>query len=104
MALHQSKLVVGAPDSNDKTGTAHIFVDDGSASSWTEQIVLAAPEEIPGAYFGWSVAIHQDTVVVGVPYTRRGRLAIEYTGGAYIYVWNEVSTAWLEASQADFFV
>ncbi|KAL7554555.1 hypothetical protein ACHAWF_018058, partial [Thalassiosira exigua] len=45
------------------SGSAHVFVWDWSA--WTHQAKLLAPDGDPYDYFGVSVGIHNDTVIVG---------------------------------------
>ena len=58
--------IVGAPrkdDAGNNSGAAYIFTRQGTA--WVEQAKLVAPDARPGDYFGVSVAIDEDTVLVG---------------------------------------
>ncbi|CAB1062259.1 Unclassified head protein [Olavius sp. associated proteobacterium Delta 1] len=63
VAIDGDYAVVGAVADDDYTGAAYIFkrVD----SNWIEQAILTADDRYEGDYFGCSVAIDQDYVVVG---------------------------------------
>ena len=59
-------VIIGASnddDAGDKSGSAYIFVRDGS--SWTEQVKLTASDAAAEDYFGSSVSISGDTIIVG---------------------------------------
>ena len=62
-------VVVGAPyddvGANADQGSAYVFVRSGAA--WSQQQKLTASDGAAGDYFGYSVAISGDTVVVGAP-------------------------------------
>ncbi|EJK48110.1 hypothetical protein THAOC_33124, partial [Thalassiosira oceanica] len=65
-AIYGDTIVVGAhldDDNGDNSGSAHVFVRSGEV--WTHQAKLLAPDGAPRDYFGWSVAIYGDTIVVG---------------------------------------
>ncbi|EJK45826.1 hypothetical protein THAOC_35539, partial [Thalassiosira oceanica] len=65
-AIYGDTIVVGADGGNDNghnSGSAHVFVRSGK--EWTHQVKLLAPDGATGDYFGESVAIHGDTIVVG---------------------------------------
>ncbi|EJK50951.1 hypothetical protein THAOC_29931, partial [Thalassiosira oceanica] len=70
VALYEDTIVVGASiDSNDnrwQSGSAHVFVRSGE--EWTHQAKLLAPDGAAGDYFGDSVAIYKDTIVVSSPF------------------------------------
>ena len=63
-------VVVGIPGEgigdSDDVGTAHIFTR--SDGVWTSQQELEASDKEEYDYFGWSVAIDSDTVIVGALY------------------------------------
>ncbi len=69
--------VVGAPFAD----SAYVFQYDESTSAWSEDPVveLTAPVPAGPGQFGWSVAIHGDTVVVGALDLR------SYIGSAYVF-------------------
>ena len=56
--------VVGAPGAGAQgKGQAYIFAWDGT--SWNEQALLTASDGSPSGEFGYAVAIHADTAIVG---------------------------------------
>ncbi|EJK46385.1 hypothetical protein THAOC_34947 [Thalassiosira oceanica] len=66
VTIYGDTVVVGAPLDNDNgfdSGSAHVFVRSGE--EWTHQAKLLAPGGAAGDYFGLSVTIYGDTVVVG---------------------------------------
>lgn len=80
VAISGDTVVVGSPvddiATNPDQGSASVFVR--SAGIWTEQAVLTASDGQASAYFGWSVAISGNTLVVGAPTV--------YPGSAYVFV------------------
>ena len=62
VALDGDTLVVGAYGDNDK-GSVYVFVRSGS--TWSQQQKLVANDGAAGDYFGYSVALDGDTLVVG---------------------------------------
>ena len=79
-------VVVGAAwngDGGDKSGSAYIFSrnKDGS-DQWGQVKKLTASDEAVGDWFGFSVAISGDTVVVGAP---QNNDAGYHSGSAYLY-------------------
>ena len=66
VAINNSTVIVGADDDDDNgsnSGSAYIFRFDGS--NWVEETKLLASDGSYSDYFGDSVAIDSDTVVVG---------------------------------------
>src|SRR5262249_10099881 len=67
VAIDGNRVVVGSPGNSDfddfRLGTAYIFVRDGTM--WTQQPKLTARNGEIFHFFGVSVAIDGDTVVVG---------------------------------------
>jgi len=66
VAIYGDSIVIGASDDNDGTGSAYIFSYDGN--SWMEQHKLIANDGAANYRFGWTVAMHGKSVVVGAPY------------------------------------
>ncbi|EJK60511.1 hypothetical protein THAOC_19115, partial [Thalassiosira oceanica] len=65
-AIYENAIVVGAPwdyNNGDESGSAYVFVRSGE--KWTHQAKLLAPDGAAGDNFGKSVAIYEDTMVVG---------------------------------------
>ena len=67
-------LVVGAPISDD-TGTVYEFTRTGSV--WSQHAALKASNARAGDFFGSSVAISGDTVVVGARFEDSGAQGID---------------------------
>ena len=81
MAISGDTVVAGAPyDSN--SGSAYIFrMTDGGASS-VEVAKLTASDAAANDFFGHSVAIDGNTIVIGAPYNDD---AGSYSGSAYVF-------------------
>ncbi len=79
----------GDDDGGDRAGAAYIFRDDGTG--WAEQAKLTASDGVLKDFFGSSVSISGDTVVVGSFFSDA---PAEHSGSAYVYqrtgnTWNE---------------
>jgi uncharacterized delta-60 repeat protein len=92
VAISGNTIVIGSPGQNPLgQGAAYIFVFDGS--SWVQQTYFRG-EGYYYAYFGYSVGISLDTVVVGAPLSAgaldSGGQPI-YSGAAYVFVGSEAN-------------
>lgn len=69
--VHGGTFVVGAPDTDPdgdtSRGAAHVYSHEGE--SVVHEAELVAPNGETADYFGTSVAVHNDTVLVGAPGT-----------------------------------
>ena len=66
VAIYGDTIVVGAKNDDDNgvdSGSAHVFVRSGE--DWTHKAKLLAPDGTADDEFGDSVAIYEDTIVVG---------------------------------------
>ena len=126
VAISGDTAVVGAPyedssatgidgnhsdDSATNAGAAYVFVRSGTA--WTQQAYQKASNTGAWDYFGTSVAISGDTVVVGAPYEDSSATGIDgsgnndsawCSGAAYVYfrdagTW--IHQAYLKACNTD---
>jgi hypothetical protein len=79
-AIDGDYCVVGAYGDENYKGAAYVYVRSGT--SWTQQAKLTADDGGAGHYFGYSVAISGDTIVVGAEGAVR----------AYVYV--RSGTSW----------
>jgi hypothetical protein len=77
VAISGDTAVVGACGKSSSTGAAYVFTRSGS--TWSEQQKLTASDGVASDYFGNSVAISGDTIVVGASDKS------SYTGAAYVY-------------------
>ena len=86
VAVHGDTIVVGAPrhDNNDVTnsGAAYVFIRDG-AGVWSREANLTAADRAENDEFGYSVVVHDETVVVGAPYHDANGLS--NSGAAYVF-------------------
>lgn len=104
-SIHGDRVVLGAPIDEDITGSAYVFDrDEGGPDAWGEVEKLTGSDSAPGDWFGESVAIHGDVVVVGA--FRHSLIHLD-NGAAYVFErdaggpsnWGE--TGKLVASDAD---
>lgn len=90
VASSGNTLVVGA-DYNGGLGRAYVFVWDGA--SWAEQATLFASDgQRAFEYFGTSVAVDGDCVVVGAR-------SAGQSGGGQAYVFRRAGTSWNEEAR-----
>jgi hypothetical protein len=83
VGISGTTAVVGAvfdDDMGPDSGSAYVFVDD--AGVWTQQAKLVAKDGKPGDYFGISVAVAGDRLIVGAAEAAANGVK---TGAAYIY-------------------
>ncbi|ABX04508.1 MAG TPA: alpha/beta hydrolase [Herpetosiphon sp.] len=97
-----------------ESGAAYVFVRNGT--TWTQQAYLKASNVSMYNYFGRSVAVSGDTIVVGAPYERSNIAGVQNSatptvdesaftfmaGAAYVFVRNGTQwsqQAYLKASQ-----
>ena len=109
VAIYDKFAIVGAPYDDDlgtKSGSAYIFKYEESNDSWNQFTKLTASDGTNTDQFGWSVAIYNDTTIIGA--AKHDHNEISNSGGAYIfkYVYNETNESWIEiakltASDAD---
>jgi len=80
VAIQGDTVVVGSSDGYYGPGTAYVFIKP--AGGWTTMLptaTLAASDSMPDDYFGESVAIGGNTIVVGASGNNN------YIGAAYVY-------------------
>jgi FG-GAP repeat len=90
VAIDGDTVVVGAQwndEGGDDSGAAYVFVRSGT--NWSEQAKLIATD--PGDRFGVSVAINDDTIVVGANWDDDNG---DKSGSAYVFV--RSGTTWTE--------
>ena len=81
VAIYEDTIVVGAfgdDDNGDFSGSAHVFARSGE--EWTHQAKLLVPDGADWDFFGASVSIYGDPIVVGAP-TVSGK-----NGSAHVFV------------------
>jgi hypothetical protein len=89
-AIDGDTLVIGS-NSTERSrvlaGAAYVYVRNGAR--WTLQAKLVPDDAVAIHFFGWSVDVSGDTIVVGAP---GDNFAGQYSGAAYVYVRN--GTIW----------
>ncbi|HEX8338701.1 MAG TPA: Calx-beta domain-containing protein, partial [Pyrinomonadaceae bacterium] len=95
LAVDAGTLVVGALQKNNGStffqGAAYVFT--GSGAAWTQQAKLLAGDGGFANFFGFSVAVSGDTVVVGAT----GQAGVSADGGrGAAYVFTRGGTAWAQ--------
>jgi len=86
VSIDGNYAIIGAYGYDESTGSAYIFKRDGT--SWTEEQKLTASDGDSGDFFGSSVSIHENLVIIGA-YGDNSN-----TGSAYIF--NRSGTTWIE--------
>jgi hypothetical protein len=90
VAVSGARVVVGAPRDESTAGSAYVFDFDEEAG-WLEPVKLTASDKAEHDDFGFSVAIHQDTVVVGA---HKDSSWVSNPGA--VYVFNHDGTNWTQ--------
>lgn len=86
VSIHKDTLVVGAPgdpQGGHGAGAIYVFVRNGAA--WKQQDKLVALDAMPGQSFGRSVAVYEDTILVGADGDAVGS---PNSGAAYVFIRN----------------
>ena len=68
VAVDGGTAVVGAPQDDDNgvnSGSAYVFTRDPLSGEWSQPIKLTASDGDTSDEFGYSVAVHGDTIVIG---------------------------------------
>ena len=94
ISISFDNVVVGAPfhdDQGDGSGSAYVF--HRTSTSWVQEDELLPLGGKEKDFFGWSVSIHGDTLIVGA-YTYKDFLA-DSTGSSYVF--KRTGTSWNEA-------
>lgn len=83
VGIHGNTAVVGSiydDDMGGDAGSAYVFVEDNGV--WTQQAKLVAKDGKPNDYYGISVAIHGDRILVGAVQALNSTIR---TGAVYAY-------------------
>ena len=101
-------IVVGAPyDDNDADGSGSVYVFTKDSGGVWNQTKLTASDAGAGDFFGQSVGIDGDTIVVGAPHNDNNNA--DGLGSVYVFtkdsggVWNQTKLTASDAGAGDFF-
>jgi hypothetical protein len=94
-------LLVGSPFGRGLTGPAssgacYLFKNDG-ADNWTEEQIIQAKDPATLSYFGYSVDIKNDALIVGAPAEKRNASLLDAqngAGAAYVFKPNPTTQTW----------
>jgi len=93
VAVDGDRLVVGAPShdvaTQPRAGAAYVFRYDSATYTWNEEQKLEGSVPQLDGYFGGSVAISGDAIVVGV-------VGYAGTGAAFVFRYQAASSSWVE--------
>lgn len=87
MSFSGNMLAISAYGKNDDSGAVYIFTFNGSA--WVQQYEILSPFA-KGGRFGYSLALFNNTLVVGAPYNASG------PGYAAVYIITETNFSFLQ--------
>jgi hypothetical protein len=93
VAISGHTLVVGAPGHNQSNGVVYVFTED-SNGFWSGVAELTASDAVAHIYFGGSVGINGNTIVVGAS---DPCLECTLPGAAYVFV--KPSTGWTDMTE-----
>jgi hypothetical protein len=86
VAVDGSIIVIGAPrqdDNGSDAGAAYVFGrNEGGADNWGQVAMLTATDGMDADWFGWTVGVSGDTILVGAPYDDDAGSA---SGSAYVF-------------------
>ena len=92
VAVDGNTLVIGASGDDDNgadSGSVYVFTRDPDSRVWSQAAKLTASEGEALDYFGQSVAVSGDTVLVGAPFDDREETdtvtALEDSGSVYVF-------------------
>ncbi|MEO9599723.1 FG-GAP repeat protein [Parasphingorhabdus sp.] len=84
IALHRDTMVIGAPHDDDNgDGSGSVYIFKRIAGIWTERAKLTAADGEAGDLFGISVALYQDTILIGADLNDE---RATNAGAAYVFV------------------
>jgi photosystem II stability/assembly factor-like uncharacterized protein len=93
LAFDGGNLIIGAPNTGDFQGAAYIFTESGG--TWTEVQKIEADDAASFTQFGWSVAIQDDTAMVG----SIGASVPPTNGVGAVYVFTQSGGTWSQAQK-----
>ncbi len=96
VAMDDGTAVVGASGDNSKRGAAYVLIRE--SGRWSQAAKLTASDGAANDEFGYSVAVDDDTVVIGAPGGQNTLEDVEVRTGA-AYVFTKVSGVWSQTAK-----
>jgi len=100
VAISGDVIVVGRNgdgDGGDYSGSAYVFATTDGGATWSETAKLVASDPAAGDFFGYSVSISGDVIVVGAYQNDNG--AGSNSGSAYVFATTDGGTTWSETAK-----
>lgn len=108
IAVYGETILIGAPGRDDKssaTGAAYLFIQEESGH-WRELQKLTASDASAGDEFGYSVALKEETALVGARFAKGskdqdGNGETDRIGAVYVFAYgaSHIGTQWSEAQK-----
>ena len=76
------------PNNNDTQNSGAVYMFTRGGVTWTQQAYIKASNPGINNVFGWSLALHGETLVVGAPFEAS---TITNSGAVYVYIYNGAS-------------
>jgi hypothetical protein len=90
IAVSDHTIVIGAPrDDDNGKDSGSVYVFSRSGASWSQQAKLTAPDGAEGDVFGISVALSDDTILIGADLNDE-----RTTDAGAVYVFTRSGTSW----------
>jgi FG-GAP repeat len=95
VAISGDTAVIGALGVSPELDSAYVFVRD-EGGVWSQQAKLIASDGEIDDFFGYSVAINDDTIIVSAPYDNN--LSGEMAGAVYVFI-RDANTMWTQQAK-----
>ena len=96
VAINDEFAVVATVSKNDAKGAVYVFHNAGDGE-WKEHSILMPDDLVSGDYFGLSVSLSGDKLIVGAPaYNRQ-----DFGGSAYIFGYDAASNMWKQEEKLE---
>ncbi|KAL7532393.1 hypothetical protein ACHAWF_004116, partial [Thalassiosira exigua] len=96
VGIYKNTVVASSSNDDDlgsNSGSAHVFVRTGA--EWSHEAKLVAPDGVVQDIFGWSVAIHGDTIIVGARWDDIG----DQIGSGSTYLFVRKGETWIHQAK-----
>lgn len=94
VSLDETMCVIGAPGDDDlgnQSGAVYVF--SGISTAWTQEQKLVASDGVAGDFFGYSLSIYQEYLVIGSWYDDNS------TGSVYVFGWDWDKSVWKQQTK-----
>jgi len=92
-----NRIIVGAPGSYGENTLGSVYIYEKNGDNWSKTIKLTQSDGAFGDFFGYSVSISGDQIVVGAPYHDNYFSTLEDSGAAYVY--EIINNTWVETTK-----